>query len=80
MIRSIMALATVSAALFGIGVSNVNLVRWSIMERTILHLTPAAEIASDLYSTKSTELFEMAVPQVGDLLVVLGRCSVIFPT
>jgi len=56
MIRSKMAFATVSGDLFGIGVSNVNLVRWSIIERTILHLTPAAEIDSDLYSTKSTEI------------------------
>ena len=56
MIRSIMALATISAALLGIDVSSVNLVRWSIMKRTILHLTPAAEIDSNLYSTKSTEI------------------------
>ena len=27
------------------------------MERTILHLTPAFEIDSDLYSTKSTEIY-----------------------
>ena len=55
MIRSIMALATISAALLGIDVSSVNLVRWSIMERTIWHFSLAAEIDSDLYSTKSTE-------------------------
>ena len=51
-----MAFATVSADLLGMSVSNVNLVRSSMMERTILHLTPAAEIDSDLYSTKSTEI------------------------
>ena len=56
MIRSIMAFATVSADLLGMSVSNVNLVRSSMMERTILHLTPAFEIDSDLYSTKSTEI------------------------
>ena len=52
--RSIMAFAIVSADLFGTGVSNANHVRWSIIDRTILHLTPAAETDSDLCSSKST--------------------------
>ena len=51
-IRSIMVFGTVSADLFGIGASNINLVRWSIID--ILHVTPAVEIYYDLYSTKST--------------------------
>ena len=51
-----MAFATVPADLFGIGVSSANLVRWYTMERTTLHLTPAAETDSDLFSTRSTQI------------------------
>ena len=67
MIRSIMALATISAALLGIDVSSVNLVRWSIMKRTILHLTPAAEMFLIYIRLSRQKLFEMAIAQVGDL-------------
>ena len=59
MIRSIMAFATVSADWLEISVIiiNVNLVRWSIMERIMLHLTPAAEVDSELYiRLRSTEI------------------------
>ena len=56
MMRLIMACATVTADLLGIGVNTVNRVRWPIMEITYLHRTPAAETDSALYSTKSTEI------------------------
>ena len=54
-IRSMMAWATVSAALIRTGTSTANRVRWSIIERTYLHSIPAAEVDTDLYSTKSTD-------------------------
>ena len=53
---SIMALATVSAILLRTGNSIANLVRWSIIEKTYLHSIPAAEVDTDLYSTKSTDI------------------------
>ena len=56
-ILSIMALATtVSSVLLRTGSSTANLVRWSIMEITYLHSIPAAEVDTDLYSTKSTDI------------------------
>ena len=55
-IISIMALATVPAALSRTGHNTTNLVRWSIIERTYLHSIPAAKVDTDLYSTKSTDI------------------------
>ena len=53
---SIMAWATVLAALLRIGSSIANRVKWSIIKRTYLHSVPAAEVDTDLYSTKSTDI------------------------
>ena len=55
-ILSIMTLATVSAVLLRTGNSTANLVSWSIVERTYFHSIPAADVDTDLYSTKSTDL------------------------
>ena len=51
-ILSVMALATVSAVLLRTGNSTANLVRWSIIEKTCLHSMSAAEVDTDLYSTR----------------------------
>ena len=53
-ILSIMALATVFAILLRTGSSTANLGRWSIMRRMYLHSILAAEVDTDLCSTKST--------------------------
>ena len=55
-ILSIMALATALAVLLRTGNSTTNLVRWSIIERTYILLIPAADVDTDLYSTKSTDI------------------------
>ena len=55
-IRSIMAWATVSAALLLTGNSTANRVRWSMIKKTYLYSFPAAEVDTDLYSVKSTDI------------------------
>ena len=50
--QSIVAFATVSADLFGIGSNNVHLVEWAIIAKMILPLAPATKTDCDILSTK----------------------------
>lgn len=59
-IQSIVAFATVSAYLFGIGASNVNLVGWAITERSVLSQTQATktDTANHVAKYKIVTVFE----------------------